>query len=113
MTVSSIKAESCYLQWDAPLDDGGSELTNYIVEKKEVVEKEPELEEGQQSPLEPQWVEVTNIIIERKYGVSLLPMAAPRMKTRHFRDFIVPSPCPPPAGMEPGNQQNIHVPCKS
>lgn len=64
--MSNIKAESCYLQWDAPLDNGGSELTNYIVEKKDM---EPELVEGQEAPSEPQWEEVTNCIIERKYGV--------------------------------------------
>lgn len=69
MTVSNIKAESCYLHWEAPLDDGGSELTNYIVEKKEVVTEEPELEEGEEAPPEPQWVVVTNSIIERRYGV--------------------------------------------
>ena len=67
--MSNIKAESCYLHWDAPLDDGGSELTNYVVEKKEVVKEEPELEEGEEAPPEPQWVEVTSSIIERRYGV--------------------------------------------
>lgn len=67
--MSNIRVESCYLHWDAPLDNGGSELTNYIVEKKEVVTEEPELEEGQEAPPAPQWEEVTNSIIERKYGV--------------------------------------------
>lgn len=70
LTVSTIKAESCYLHWDAPLDDGGSELTNYIVEKMKVLKDEPDLEEGQESP-EPQWVEVTSSIIDRKYGVYM------------------------------------------
>lgn len=68
--MSNIKAESCYLHWEAPLDDGGSELTNYIVEKMEVLKDEPELEEGQE-PAKPQWVEVTNSIIDRKYGVYM------------------------------------------
>lgn len=67
--MSNIKAESCYLHWDAPLDNGGSELTNYTVEKMEVMKDEPELEEGQEAPPEPQWVEVTNTIIDKKYGV--------------------------------------------
>lgn len=68
LSVSNIKAESCYLHWDAPVDNGGSELTNYIVEKMKVLKEEPEQEEGEESP-KPQWVEVTNSIIERKYGV--------------------------------------------
>lgn len=71
VTVSNIRGESCYLNWDAPLDNGGSELTNYIIEKKEVVTEVPEVEEGQEAPPEPQWEEVTNSIIERKYGVCL------------------------------------------
>lgn len=69
VTVSNIRAESCYLQWEAPLDNGGSELTNYIVEKKEIRTEEPEVEEGQEAPPEPQWEEVTSSIIEKKYGV--------------------------------------------
>lgn len=71
LTVTNIRGESCYLNWDAPLDNGGSELTNYIIEKKEVVTEAPEVEEGQEAPPEPQWEEVTNSIIERKYGVRL------------------------------------------
>lgn len=68
--MTNIKAESCYLHWDAPLDNGGSELTNYIVEKMEVMKDEPELVEGQEAPPENQWMEATNTIIDRKYGVS-------------------------------------------
>lgn len=68
--MSKIKAESCYLHWDAPLDNGGSELTNYIVEKMKVLKEEPDMEEGEESP-KPHWVEVTNSIIERKYGVCI------------------------------------------
>ena len=69
MTVSNIRAESCYLNWDPPIDDGGSELTNYSVEKKEVTTEQPELEEGEEAPPEPQWEVVTSSIIEKKYGV--------------------------------------------
>ncbi|KAF3843790.1 hypothetical protein F7725_002639 [Dissostichus mawsoni] len=69
LTVSNIRAESCYLHWDAPLDNGGSELTNYIVEKRDVMTDQPELEEGQEAPPEPQWVEVNSSVIDRKFGV--------------------------------------------
>lgn len=33
--VSSITAQSCELSWNDPEDDGGTEITNYIVEKRE------------------------------------------------------------------------------
>lgn len=33
--VSSVTAESCVLSWKEPEDDGGSDITNYIVEKRE------------------------------------------------------------------------------
>uniref|UniRef100_A0A8V5GJM8 Uncharacterized protein n=1 Tax=Melopsittacus undulatus TaxID=13146 RepID=A0A8V5GJM8_MELUD len=33
--ISSVSAESCVLTWKEPEDDGGSEITNYIVEKRE------------------------------------------------------------------------------
>lgn len=68
MTVSDIKSESCYIKWDAPLDIGGSDLTNYIVEKKEVGAEEVEREEGQEAPPE-QWEEVTSSIVEKKLRV--------------------------------------------
>lgn len=33
--ISSVTAESCDLSWNEPEDDGGTEITNYIVEKRE------------------------------------------------------------------------------
>jgi len=33
--ISSVSAESCMLTWKEPEDDGGSDITNYIVEKRE------------------------------------------------------------------------------
>lgn len=100
MTVSNIKAESCYLHWDAPLDNGGSELTNYIVEKMEVMKDEPELEEGQEAPPGPQWVEVTNTIIDRKYGVRLDIGHNNRWRLKLSLYLMVMSP-PIPADVEP------------
>ncbi|CAF0846330.1 unnamed protein product [Brachionus calyciflorus] len=36
LEILNLDAESCVLAWKAPEDDGGNEITNYIVEKKEV-----------------------------------------------------------------------------
>uniref|UniRef100_A0A3P9HG54 Titin n=1 Tax=Oryzias latipes TaxID=8090 RepID=A0A3P9HG54_ORYLA len=33
--ISEISSESCTLSWTEPTDDGGTEITNYIVEKRE------------------------------------------------------------------------------
>lgn len=33
--ISSITSESCVLTWNPPEDDGGTDITNYIVEKRE------------------------------------------------------------------------------
>uniref|UniRef100_A0A671KGV4 Titin n=1 Tax=Sinocyclocheilus anshuiensis TaxID=1608454 RepID=A0A671KGV4_9TELE len=33
--ISSITSESCVLSWNLPEDDGGTDITNYIVEKRE------------------------------------------------------------------------------
>lgn len=61
--VSNIRSESCQLTWDAPLDTAGSEITNYIVEMKDLNVEDPEKAE---------WVQVTNNIIEKKFWVSKL-----------------------------------------
>jgi hypothetical protein len=33
LDVSDITPETCSLSWRPPLDDGGSPITNYVVEK--------------------------------------------------------------------------------
>lgn len=63
VAVSNIRAGYCQLTWDAPLDNGGSAVTNYIVEMKDLNVEDVEKAE---------WVQVTNTIIDKKYGVSKL-----------------------------------------
>uniref|UniRef100_A0A668AVB7 Fibronectin type-III domain-containing protein n=1 Tax=Myripristis murdjan TaxID=586833 RepID=A0A668AVB7_9TELE len=60
VVVSDIKAESCYLTWDAPEDNGGSEITNYIVERRDASKKKSDFEV------------LTINLIDRRYGVSSL-----------------------------------------
>lgn len=60
MVVSDIKADSCYLTWDAPEDNGGSEITNYVIERRDASKKKSDFE-----------VQTTNLI-DRRYGVSLV-----------------------------------------
>ena len=39
LTVTAITAETADLQWEVPEDDGGSPITHYVVEKKDVQRK--------------------------------------------------------------------------
>ncbi|NXY82270.1 TITIN protein, partial [Alcedo cyanopectus] len=36
LQISDIRSDSCYLTWKEPEDDGGSVITNYVVERKDV-----------------------------------------------------------------------------
>lgn len=58
VAVTDVKAESCYLTWDAPEDNGGSEITNYVVERRDASKKKSDFE-----------VQTVNLI-DRRYGVS-------------------------------------------
>lgn len=60
IVVSDIKAESCYLTWDAPEDNGGSELLNYIIEKRDASKKKTD------------WEQITCCVIDRRYGVNFI-----------------------------------------
>lgn len=60
LAVTDIKAQSCYLIWDAPVDNGGSEITNYIIDKRDASKKKSE------------WEEVSSIVVDRRYGVICL-----------------------------------------
>lgn len=57
--VSDIKGESCYLTWDAPEDNGGKEITNYVMEGRDASKKKSDFEV------------LTVNLIDRRYGVSL------------------------------------------
>ena len=59
LVVSNTTADSCNLTWDAPEDDGGSELTNYIVEKRDASKKKED------------WEVVTDSIILRRFKVPV------------------------------------------
>lgn len=66
--VSDIKAESCQLTWDAPLDNGGSEITHYILEKRDASRKKSD------------WEEVSSIVVDRRYGVKFPFSPPPQFK---------------------------------
>ncbi|NXR59904.1 TITIN protein, partial [Rhadina sibilatrix] len=36
LNISDVRSDSCYLTWMEPEDDGGSVITNYVVERKDV-----------------------------------------------------------------------------
>lgn len=40
LEVSNVKADSCTLSWKSPKEDGGSPVTNYVVEKYDTKKKE-------------------------------------------------------------------------
>lgn len=56
--VSDIKADSCYLNWDAPEDNGGSDITNYIVECRDASKKKSDFDT------------LTINLVDRRYQVS-------------------------------------------
>lgn len=40
MDISEITNESCFLAWNPPRDDGGSPVTNYIIESRQTDKEE-------------------------------------------------------------------------
>lgn len=36
LNISDVRSDSCYITWMGPEDDGGSVITNYVVERKDV-----------------------------------------------------------------------------
>lgn len=36
LNISDVRSDSCYITWMEPEDDGGSVITNYVVERKDV-----------------------------------------------------------------------------
>ena len=76
LAVTDIKAESCYLTWDAPLDNGGSEITHYIIDKRDASRKKAE------------WEEVTNTAVERRYGIwKLIPNGQYEFRVRAVNKY--------------------------
>lgn len=58
IVVSDIKADSCYLTWDVPEDNGGSDITNYIVECRDASKKKSDFDI------------LTINLVDRRYQVS-------------------------------------------
>lgn len=76
IVVSDIKADSCYLTWDAPEDNGGSEITNYIVERRDASKKKSDFDV------------LTIHLIDRRYGVRQKPPSeAERCSLKRIRKF--------------------------
>lgn len=58
IVISDIKSESCYLTWSAPDDNGGSDIVNYIIERRDASKKKTE------------WEQLTSCVVDRRFGVS-------------------------------------------
>lgn len=58
LQVSDVRSDSCYLTWKEPEDDGGSVITNYVVERKDVASA--------------QWVSVSSTSKKRSHMAKYL-----------------------------------------
>uniref|UniRef100_A0A7E4VU92 non-specific serine/threonine protein kinase n=1 Tax=Panagrellus redivivus TaxID=6233 RepID=A0A7E4VU92_PANRE len=68
LVVDNVTKESCTLAWNPPEDDGGSELTNYVVERREIKSKS--------------WVPVSTFVVGTQITV-------PKLHEGHEYEFRV------------------------
>nr|XP_039265200.1 titin-like [Styela clava] len=65
--LTKVTSENLVVQWDPPVDNGGAELFNYVVEKREGKNRN--------------WIPLTNAVIETKFRVKKLTFGV----EYHFR----------------------------
>ncbi|ODM93780.1 Twitchin [Orchesella cincta] len=79
LDVFDISPETCSLSWRAPLDDGGSPITNYVVEKLD--------------PLTGLWLKVSSFVRGCSYDViGLEPSKQYRFRVRAENQYGVSNP---------------------
>lgn len=58
LQISEVRSDSCYITWMEPEDDGGSVITNYVVERKDVAS--------------PQWLAISSSSKKRSHLAKYL-----------------------------------------
>lgn len=94
LEVSGISSESCILSWSEPADDGGTEITNYIVEKREsgsaswqVVNSSVQRTTIKVTHLTKYMEYTFRVCAENKYGVSKSIESSPVVIEHPFSKF--------------------------